>query len=286
MKGRLPGTDSWHKPRFFPLLESADGCGEAVRQADDHGMCGFCDAGSMIAVDQFRSHLVAEIDDFVALLGAADFDACVPGCPGWRVRDLVAHLGDVHRWVIQTMTTGQADTPPPEAPMGDDLALIRWYRRTADDLLQQFAVTDADTPVWTFGQPRTAVFWFRRQAHEVGVHRWDLGAAAGIDVGYDSILAEDGIDEVVTMFFPRQVRLGRIEPLTAGLGLQPEGSRQRWVLAGDGTAPTTQTDATVSGPASVLLLLLWRRIDLTDQRLRVTGAPTVATSVLGTKIVP
>lgn len=241
----------------------------------------------MISPPRARDHLVGEVDRFVAMLGRADFDAAVPACPHWAVRDLVVHLGDIHRWVIQAMTTGNAEDPPSDAPRGDDPALIAWYRRTADDLLALFAATEPDTPVWTFGPPpRTAAFWFRRQVHEVGVHRWDLGAAAGRDLGYHAQLAEDGIDEVVTMFFPRQVRLGRIERPNVSFALEPDGSPHRWVLGGSGKAPDAQPAATVSGPAAALLLLLWGRIKLTDERLRLTGSPEAAAAVLAHRIVP
>lgn len=244
------------------------------------------DHRGVITPAQALEHLEGGIAGFVDLIGTADLDARVPACPDWTVRDLVVHLGDVHRWVLQVMTTDNTDEPPPEAP-DDDAALARWYRGTATDLTRLLAETDPDTPVWTFGpRPRTAAFWFRRQAHEVGVHHWDLGSAAAIDVGYDRELAEDGIDEVVTMFFPRQVRLRRIEPLTSSLGLEPTGSGQRWVLSGDGTAPTPEPDATVSGPAADLLLLLWGRLGLADQPLRLSGSPAVAASVLAAGIVP
>ncbi|MER7220418.1 MULTISPECIES: maleylpyruvate isomerase N-terminal domain-containing protein [Streptomyces] len=35
-----------------------------------------------------------------------------PLCPGWRVRDLVRHLGAVHRWAA-ALVTDRATTPPP-----------------------------------------------------------------------------------------------------------------------------------------------------------------------------
>ena len=42
------------------------------------------------------------IEDAVARLGAwadrAGAEAPVPTCPGWTVRDLLAHQGMVHRW--------------------------------------------------------------------------------------------------------------------------------------------------------------------------------------------
>ena len=39
------------------------------------------------------------------LFATAELGAAVPSCPGWSVRDLVVHLGNLHRWVVQAMTT-------------------------------------------------------------------------------------------------------------------------------------------------------------------------------------
>ena len=55
------------------------------------------------------------------------------------------------------------------------------------------------------------------------MHRWDLGAALGRDPGYPDALAADGVDEVVTMFFPRQVRLQRTAPLSTSLAVVADG---------------------------------------------------------------
>ena len=108
------------------------------------------------------------------------------------------------------------------------------------------------------------------------MHRWDLGTALGRDLGYPAALAADGVDEVVTMFFPRQVRLGRIPPLTRSLAVVAATAR-RWTLHGDGTGePTGPADAAVSGPADALVLLLWGRVGLDDPRLTVTGSAEAA----------
>ena len=40
-------------------------------------------------------------------------DAPVPACPGWRIRDLVRHVGNVHRWA-----TGYVVEQHP-APVGE-----------------------------------------------------------------------------------------------------------------------------------------------------------------------
>lgn len=39
----------------------------------------------------------------------ADLEAAVPTCPGWTVRDLVRHQGEVHRWAPVWLRR-----PPPE----------------------------------------------------------------------------------------------------------------------------------------------------------------------------
>jgi hypothetical protein len=112
------------------------------------------------------------------------------------------------------------------------------------------------------------------------VHAADAAASQGATRPYGAELAVDGIDEVVTAFFPRQVRLGRIPPLPTALAVEPiEGGR--WVLAGDGTGPAPRTvPAAVSGPAEALLLLLWHRTTLDDPRLVVSGDPAAAGVVL------
>ena len=221
------------------------------------------------------------------LLAGADLAAPVPRCPGWTVTDVVVHLGEVHVWAEQCLRLGDPIERDVVGPGPGVAALASWYRNRADTLLGTLRTTSPDAPCWTFGPPpREAQFWFRRPAHEVAVHRWDLGTALGRDLGYPAELAEDGVDEVVTMFFPRQVRLQRIPPLRRSLAVGVDGG-PTWVLHGDGTgAPPESPDALVSGTAEVLVLLLWGRLTLDDRRLRVAGSAEAAASVLSAGIVP
>ncbi len=232
---------------------------------------------------------------FAALLASADPAAPAPSCPGWSVRDLAVHLGETHRWAASAIHTARPDEPAPTAP-ADAAALPDWYLGTVHDLLGLLAGVAPDAPAWTFGPPATAAFWARRQAHELAVHLVDLGDAVGVEVGVEPEPALDGIDEVVTVFFPRQVRLGRTPPLTATLGLVPDDGDRRWMLAGDGTGPTSAPeapgpeaatpDATLSGPAEALFLLLWGRRTLADPRIRLDGDPAAADAVLAARLVP
>jgi uncharacterized protein (TIGR03083 family) len=228
-------------------------------------------------------HLARAADGFAEVLATGDLDAPVPACGPWRLTDLAQHLGGIHRWARTAVVEGRpGDEAAADAPATRD-ALLAWFRDGADALLATLRSTDPDTPCWTFGpRPRTAAFWFRRQAHETAVHAGDAAASQGHLRPYGADLALDGIDEIVGVFVPRQVRLGRIPPLPATLALAPhEGGR--WTLDDDaGGAP----GATVAGPAEVLLQLLWHRIPLDDARLAVSGDRAAAAAVLGMALTP
>lgn len=252
------------------------------------------------------------IEAFRTALAEGDPDAPVPPCPGWRLRELAWHLGGIHRWVLGAVVEGHPDTALVDGP-GEAAELLAWFDDGASRLTDVLAGTDPDAPCWTFGAaPHTARFWVRRQAHENAVHAWDAQVTVGKPpTPIDPRLAADGIDEVATVFFPRQVRLHRIEPLTRRLRLRIAGapgglpggepggtsggtSGGEWLLAGDGTgdavgagyAAGAAADATVSGPAEALYLLLWGRAILEDPRLAVDGDVAAARAVLGTALVP
>ncbi|MEX1007810.1 MAG: maleylpyruvate isomerase N-terminal domain-containing protein, partial [Acidimicrobiia bacterium] len=105
----------------------------------------------------------------------AGFDAPVPSCPGWTVADLVAHIGEIQRWaritVEQRATERISRRTLPSAPPAPEL--LAWFREQTPALVATLAATDSATPVWSWTDDNTARFWFRRQANEVAVHRWD-----------------------------------------------------------------------------------------------------------------
>ena len=229
---------------------------------------------------EFERHAAAMID----VIAAADPAALVSGCPGWTLADLVTHIGGIHQWAQHAIVHGNADGEPTEPGATDPDTLVRWYAESARDLVDVLRRTAPEAPAWTFGPQQTATFWFRRQAHEIAVHLWDARASQGIEGGIEPGIAADGIEEVVTMFFPRQVRLGRTPPLPRALALVTDDGR--WVLAGDGTQLAPEAATTVSGPTDAVLLLLWNRIGLDDDRLSLAGDEQVAHAVLQAGIVP
>ena len=244
--------------------------------------------------EQLRTHVAA----FLALLAELDPGAEVPTCPGWTVRDLVDHLGYIHAWARQALVEGEPAHPPEfdhvEAPDGVE-ELVEWTSRRAEALLAALDDVGTHQPCWGFGErPRTSAFWWRRMTHEMAVHLHDLrsasaGSSAAVSepVWDTAEMAGDAVDEVARMFFPRQVRLERCEPLQATALFMPDDlDGIGWVLAGDGSEDDAIADVTISGPVEQLALLLWRRVDLDDERLTVQGSRGAAEHVVGSAIVP
>ena len=196
---------------------------------------------------------------FGELLLDADHGAPVPDCPGWTLGDLARHLSGVHRWAHGIVTTGS----PGDEPAGptDPEELHAWFVAGAAQLLDALTTVDPSTPVWTFGpKPRQVQFWVRRQPHETSMHLGDVRRALGVPHPVDPAFAADGVDEVVSMMTPRQVRLERIPLLEHGVRLVLSDSPgTEHVLAGDCTDPSAPTVATLTGHAEDLLLALWRR---------------------------
>ncbi len=227
--------------------------------------------------------------ELTGLLLSAPLDAPVPGCPDWDVRALVAHLGGVHAWARAALLAGDPSTPPeaPEDPAPADRALlVTWYAERRAEIVVALEDTGVERPCWGFGPPpRTAAFWWRRMAHESVLHLWDVRSALGeprATLTVQPRVAADAVDEVVTMFVPRQLRLGRCDPLPAAVGLVATDVRGAAWQLGDGAEP----DAVVRGPADVLALLLWRRTTLDDPRLDLSGDPAAAAAVLDRPLTP
>lgn len=219
---------------------------------------------------------------FASLVREAAGDELVPACEPWRVRDLVEHLGTVHRWAASIVLSGQRLAEPEPLVVGD---LPDWYAGTATALLAALRAVDPGEPVPNFSRVHeTAGFWPRRQLHEVTVHVVDLLQALGRDESRWAVpaeLAADGVDEVLHVFFPRMTARGSRPDVRARIRLVAGDLDRSWVVApAEGDAPpalldpSVEVDAVVSGTASDLYLALWHRVPL--QRLRYAGDEGVA----------
>jgi uncharacterized protein (TIGR03083 family) len=218
-------------------------------------------------------------DRFATVLAGADPEAPVACCAPWRVADLALHLGGVHWWAAAMALGVDLDAQEPSAPR-ETAALVAFYTWAAAHLRATLAEVGPDAPALTLLGPGTAGFWRRRQLHETAVHLWDLSTAAGAgpDTLGDDVWA-DAVAEVVDTMTPRQVRLGRIEPLPYTVELAAPG--RTWRLGPDRAA-----DVTVHGSPRDLALMLWKRVAPGADGLVISGDAAALVSVLALRLTP
>lgn len=211
------------------------------------------------------------------LLGAAaarsGLAAEVPSCPGWTVRDLLLHVGGVHRWAATVV--GEARTEPigirqpydivDELPSDD--ALLDWYREGHACLVATLERAPAGLSCWSFLRaPSPLEFWARRQTHETAIHRVDAELAAGDrPTAAPPAVATDGLDELIMGF------LGRGNPWHTGRGdrsthVHATDTDAHWLVrlvddrpAVERTEADVPADRTVRGAANDIYLALWNR---------------------------
>jgi uncharacterized protein (TIGR03083 family) len=214
----------------------------------------------------------------------AGLDATVPSCPGWRVRDLVAHQGMVHRWAtaaVRAEGTAWEDLDT-EALVAEGLASrdpLGWLDDGARDLLAALALAPErpDIPFFLEDAAPGKAAWARRQCHETTVHAVDAMSAAlgrlpqAAEIWVRRDLAEDGVDELLRGFVPR--RRGRLRSDEAySVVVRSSDTTGAWTMrvsaapvvttvGADRPAEPTGRVVEVTGTALSLYLALWNRGD-------------------------
>src|SRR5437870_448063 len=103
-------------------------------------------------------------------------DGRVPSCPDWTMRDLVDHLGHVHRFFTNIVRLRATDWVQPP-PAGDPS--VEWFEEGAGGLVEVLEEAGVDSPAWNWsGENQRSRWQYRRMAQETAVHRWDAERAA------------------------------------------------------------------------------------------------------------
>jgi uncharacterized protein (TIGR03083 family) len=230
-----------------------------------------------VEINEHIDALQAEGTRLAESARAADLDASVPYLPEWVVRDVVTHVGGVHRWATDIVASASMTPETSEgASVGvgpPDDELVDWFVDGHARLVATLRAAPTDLECFTFlPAPSPLAFWARRQALETAVHRTDVEAAPGPVAPIDQPLALDGIDEMLLGFGARPKPF---EP--AVIRLEPVGGTPWEVTLGaerltavPATGPGA-ADATVRGSASEVYLWLWNR----PSDLTITGEPAV-----------
>jgi uncharacterized protein (TIGR03083 family) len=219
----------------------------------------------------------------------AGWDAPVPGLD-WAMRDLVTHVGGVHRWAEAIVRTASPTLKVAEgAVVGSgpaDDELLSWFRSGLAMLIDTLSAAPGDLECAAFlPAPDPLTFWARRQAHETAVHRSDAEAALGARTPVDAAFAADGMDELLLGFAARR----REPPALAGVVALECGDAPSWRVRMGGERIVAERAGTraggsaddgadsgagvrVRGGASDLYLWLWNRpADVT-----IEGEPALA----------
>lgn len=218
------------------------------------------------------------LDDAVALFASyadqATGDEQVPSCPEWTTRELIVHLGAVHRWSAAILLSGERIANQPTPLVHGSLA--DWYAGCAAALLTALDTVDPDEPTPNPARiGETARYWGRRQLHETTVHTVDLMQALGwrhYDV--DREIAADGIEEVLGVYFPRMTAMGRRPNVSVRVRLDATDRFDSWICdpGSDLTGPPLlrhgngEAEHSIRGTTTELYLALWNRIPLDTLR--------------------
>ena len=191
----------------------------------------------------------------------SSLSAPVPTCPGWRVRDLLAHLGFVHRWAWSYVAEGRSDmsSEPGEEEIirlaPDDESLVGWFRDGHARLVSVLAAADPAVRCWTFlPAPSPLAFWARRQAHETAIHRADAqfaAAACGSGPDLDPFpagLAADGVDELLMGFGARNPGSLSHDPAVLVIRAEDGAAAAEWtVVMGQSRSGVSRGPAAAAG---------------------------------------
>jgi uncharacterized protein (TIGR03083 family) len=205
-------------------------------------------------------------DRLAAAADRAGWDATAPGTE-WTIRQLVTHIGGVHRWAADIVDSA---SPTPATPAGaavgsgpPDDELLEWYVNGHAALVQTLRDAPTDLDCFTFLPADSPLhFWARRQAHETAIHRADAEAAAGDVTPFDAGFAQDGMAELL-LGFARRRSNAIARPGTIGLDAADGPS---WLITLGGerieavpSEDLLETDVVVRGLSSDLYLWLWNR---------------------------
>lgn len=201
-------------------------------------------------------------------VAAAHLAAPVPSCPGWTLADLTYELAALAAFWADVVEHGRLSPDGWSTPARpEEEHLVEWFRRQFAHLERVLVMAEPDQPTWTPVGVQEAAWVIRRMAHETAVHLWDALDATGAAEPIDPALAADGIEEFLVCCAGRRLPGapavgGRIELVASDTG-------GAWRTAGIGEA-----DAVVTGTASDVLLVLWRRLPL--DAVQIDGDRSVA----------
>jgi uncharacterized protein (TIGR03083 family) len=249
---------------------------------------------TQLSPEQYYAEIEASTAAIASLVDGGDLTLPIPTCPEWTLRQLTIHVGRAHRWAAAITSTRSAEVIAfrslADGKFPDDAAAqADWLTAGAQRAVAGIDEAGQDE-VWAFGELAPASFWGRRMCHETLVHAADARLAAGGQPDIAPRVAADAIDEWLTV--TSGPLYGRPDPRAAALeegrvlhvhatddGLDGAGE---WLISHEPGGVQVRPghgkgDAALTGPAAALLLVLLRRVPLSDPAVTIFGDAGVVT---------
>jgi uncharacterized protein (TIGR03083 family) len=210
-----------------------------------------------------------------AVLGRG-WAASVPGCPGWRLADLVWHLAEVQHfwaWVVRTRAADPSSYVEPERRPDDEL--LGYSAAQSAELETALAGADPAERVWTWAPRQDVGFVLRRQTQEAVVHTVDVEQVLGDVRPIPAAVGLDGLDEWLDVMVPGALPDGPPSEAHPVVFHAVDADAERTLFPGTRPFPI----AALTGTAGDLLLAVWRRVPL--EVLTVDGDPMQAAAMIG-----
>jgi hypothetical protein len=248
-----------------------------------------------LSAERSRRAVLDHTSRFAEDARSAGPDAPVPTASEWTARDLVEHLGQTQNWVAEILE--RRITDPMQLPT--EMAMVPEDPGSWPDWLgasarrATWAASDATLGADVFnaaGDDRTGgQFWLHSLVNEAVVHGFDAAAAAAGsgEVPATSFAVDADVSaELITnhLAMPTSPTWATLRSESAD-ALRGDGQTLLWhatdLSTTDGTGDwlierqpdgarwdllNAPADVTINGPARMLLMVLTRRIELTDQQ--------------------
>lgn len=202
--------------------------------------------------------------------------AHVPGCPGWRLADLVWHLAEVQHfwaWTVRQRPDDPSGYTRHDRPTDDELLGFGVAQSAA--LEAALAGVDPSERVWTWAPRKDVGFVLRRQAQEATVHTADVEQVLGDVRPIPADVGLDGLDEWLEVMVPAALPDGPPPEAHPVVLHAVDADAERTLFPGSRPFPV----AALTGTAGDLLLAVWRRVPL--EVLTVDGDGLQAAAMIG-----
>jgi hypothetical protein len=240
------------------------------------------------------SHIRRSSQRFIEVGQETPMSGCVASYPAYTARSLAAHVGAGLNRIATILRT--REVPDLVSPVDiDDDSILDFVADALAAFVDIAERTDPEEEIRHFlaSAPQTAGFLSRVAVTELAIHTWDLESVNGRHEPIPADLAVELIDSVFDVWAP--ARLGHDAPvvLDGAVGLIASDAREQWLvetrdglLSGRRVERARHSVARLSGSASDLLLVLWKRIDVTAAGLEQSGDVAVVQQLVELGYVP